>query len=938
MFRQMNALHQWLTRPRLLITTLVLLLGSGLLVGYQHAWARPTAQDAPGHISPFHPTFALLDSAGQPVLQSGQAVSTMRTCGACHDATFIAQHSFHADLGLADFSNPTPTGAQPWDASRGLFGKWDPLTYRVLSPATAERLDLSTAEWLMRNGWRVAGGGPATTARDGTALVDLPAQTGNPETSLLNEAGEVTAWNWQASGVMEMNCFLCHLANPDNTARRAAISSGQFGWANTATLISSGIVTKTATGYVWQVAAFEASGVLKQEFVQIQDPTNENCAQCHGVVHTETATPLVLNACDLNDPQTATTGQVIAPQRVAASGLNLADKATLTHAWDIHAERGLKCTDCHYALNNPLHAQDAADRRPAHLLYDPRRLEIGEYLERPDHNFARGESAQFTVAPELKGSMRRCESCHDAASSHSNWLPYTERHMAALACESCHIPKLNAPAIQSYDWTVLTAAGTAVTECRGVDGNDTVNDLVTGYQPVLMQRRNVDGATLLAPYNLISSWYWIYDDPNGSSYPVRLLDLKRAYFENEHYAPAILAAFDADQDGQLTTPELVIDTPAKQTVVSDRLVALGLQNPRITGQVQPYSINHDVVRGEWATSDCRACHHEASRLSQPMQLASHTPGGVLPTFVGGTNLAASGAITMTNGALFYQPQPAADGIYLFGRNRVAWVDWFGALAFVVALVGVGGHGTLRFLSSLRHSHHQPHLERVYMYQAYERFWHWLQTVTIIALLFTGLVIHRPDLFGIFAFRYMVTVHNVLAAILVINAGLSLFWHVVGGEIRQYIPRPYGFFDQAIVQTKYYLRGIFRDDPHPFKKTRDHHLNPLQQITYFGILNVLLPLQVVTGALMWGVQQWPRYAQALGGLPFLAPFHTLVAWLFATFIVGHVYLTTTGHEPLAGIRSMITGWDEVEVQGGATKPAAGEPPAEHSTGIAQPTKA
>ena len=102
---------------------------------------------------------------------------------------------------------------------------------------------------------------------------------------------------------------------------------------------------------------------------------------------------------------------------------------------------------------------------------------------------------------------------------------------------------------------------------------------------------------------------------------------------------------------------------------------------------------------------------------------------------------------------------------------------------------------------------------------------------------------------------MVTVHNVLAAILVINAGLSLFWHLAGGEIRQYIPRPYGFFDQAIVQTKYLpARASSRTTPHPFEKTRDRHLNPLQQITYFGILNVLLPLQIITGALMWGVQQ------------------------------------------------------------------------------------
>jgi thiosulfate reductase cytochrome b subunit len=198
-----------------------------------------------------------------------------------------------------------------------------------------------------------------------------------------------------------------------------------------------------------------------------------------------------------------------------------------------------------------------------------------------------------------------------------------------------------------------------------------------------------------------------------------------------------------------------------------------------------------------------------------------------------------------------------------------------------------------------------------MYESYERFWHWLQTFSIVFLLFTGLVIHRPDIFGAFSFRYMVTIHDVLAAILVINALLSLFWHVTTGEIHQYIPnflKPAGIIDDMVVQVKFYLGGIFKGEVHPFEKHPEKKLNPLQQITYFGLLNVLLPLQIITGALMWGVQQWPTM---FGGLPFLAPFHSLVAWLLGAFIVGHVYLTTTGATPLEAIRAMVTGWEEVE---------------------------
>ena len=171
-------------------------------------------------------------------------------------------------------------------------------------------------------------------------------------------------------------------------------------------------MTKTTDGWQWNAAACDAGGELLPENVRVQDPTNANCAQCHGIVHTATDTPLTFAGCDLENSQTATTGQVISPQKISESGANIAGKSDLARAWDVHAERQLACTDCHYAVNNPAHAQESDDTRPSHLIYDPRRLDIGDYLERPDHNFARGQSAQFTVAPELKDTMRRLSLIH----------------------------------------------------------------------------------------------------------------------------------------------------------------------------------------------------------------------------------------------------------------------------------------------------------------------------------------------------------------------------------------------------------------------------------------------------------------------------------------------------------------------------------------------
>ncbi|MEA2010509.1 MAG: cytochrome b/b6 domain-containing protein, partial [Actinomycetota bacterium] len=133
-----------------------------------------------------------------------------------------------------------------------------------------------------------------------------------------------------------------------------------------------------------------------------------------------------------------------------------------------------------------------------------------------------------------------------------------------------------------------------------------------------------------------------------------------------------------------------------------------------------------------------------------------------------------------------------------------------------------------------------------------------------------------------------------------------------GFIKEFIPSPQGFFSQAIAQVIYYTKGIFVGDPHPHEKEPGDKLNPLQQGTYLVILNVLLPLQILTGILIWGAQRWPDLTSNLGGLGFLLPVHTLIAWFFAAFVMLHIYLTTTGPTPLSAIKGMVTGWEDVEV--------------------------
>ena len=200
------------------------------------------------------------------------------------------------------------------------------------------------------------------------------------------------------------------------------------------------------------------------------------------------------------------------------------------------------------------------------------------------------------------------------------------------------------------------------------------------------------------------------------------------------------------------------------------------------------------------------------------------------------------------------------------------------------------------------------MKRVVVYSAFERLWHWLQALTILLLLVTGLEIHAPGSIRWLGFPRATTVHEGLAVFTIANAFLALFYHLATGAIRQFIPRQRDFFSLAIAQVAYYTRGIFSGAPHPVVH-ENSKLNVLQQVTYLVVLNLVLPAQVATGILMWKAQEWAVLVDGLGGLHAVATVHVLCAWCFAAFVVMHVYLTTTGRTPLAHVRAMLLGWEE-----------------------------
>lgn len=200
------------------------------------------------------------------------------------------------------------------------------------------------------------------------------------------------------------------------------------------------------------------------------------------------------------------------------------------------------------------------------------------------------------------------------------------------------------------------------------------------------------------------------------------------------------------------------------------------------------------------------------------------------------------------------------------------------------------------------------MRKVYVYKGFERFWHWTQATLIIFLALTGFEVHGT--FHILGFEHAARFHRVGSWMLIGLIIFAIFWHVVTGEWRQYIPTT----KNLMAQIRFYSIGMFKGEHHPTNKTEVTKLNPLQRLVYLGFKLVLVPITVISGIIYMFHKTINRNEIVVVSdfsLESVAFWHTLGAILLMVFLVLHVYMTTTGHTPTSNIRAMVTGYEDLE---------------------------
>ena len=581
-------------------------------------------------------------------------------------------------------------------------------------------------------------------------------------------------------------------------------------------------------------------------------------------------------------------GTVFAAGHLGQSALNYENKETLAYPYDVHAARGLNCSDCHFE-EKAGRRHLAVEPEQYHLKWDPRKLNHAAPIPENITNLGSAD----------------CAACHDVETSHPR-LPFRERHMAKVSCRACHIPQMDVPALRVVDHTVVDGNKGPLRHFTALgDAPDLMNRTlpVSLAQPLLAVSAEHTGKIL--PYNMIAEFVWV--DENDQRVDE---DLVAAVFRSDDGNPPsdMMEQFDADRDGRLDADELALNTQAKYDFVLNALSAAGVSAPGIRMNVSRFAISHGIKRGALALEDCDSCHSREGRMARPEVLATGIPwqfsqpddGAGFPP----------GTIVRQGDALVFNPGPALAGLHLFGATSRA-SSRLGLFLFVVTLAGIGGHGLVRHIvwRSKRFGEPRDSARRVMMYSPHKRFWHWMLAMGMIALILSGIRIRFETFLPSVAFETAVFIHNLTAFLLLLHVAVSVLFHFFSGDYRQFLPNLKRLPRDVMKQARYYAYGIFTGESNPFRKTPTQRMNPMQQLAYLGLLLGLLPLQVGTGLLIYFTGHHPELTNQIGGLVYVTPLHDLVSWLILSFLIVHLYLITTGARVTSHLKAMVTGLEE-----------------------------
>lgn len=201
-------------------------------------------------------------------------------------------------------------------------------------------------------------------------------------------------------------------------------------------------------------------------------------------------------------------------------------------------------------------------------------------------------------------------------------------------------------------------------------------------------------------------------------------------------------------------------------------------------------------------------------------------------------------------------------------------------------------------------------ERIYLLPLWIRIWHWTNALLIITLTITGISLHFADpKLPLVEFALAARIHDIAGIALVVLYALFVIANIVTGNWWQYVPKPPGVLERVKVQARWYMVGIFKGEPHPYRVSEEANFNAMQAIAYWIMMYVVMPVMLITGLIFLFPDLAPDRLFGFDGLLPVAILHYLTGAIIVMFMIAHIYLGTTGKTATSMFKTMITGWYE-----------------------------
>lgn len=200
--------------------------------------------------------------------------------------------------------------------------------------------------------------------------------------------------------------------------------------------------------------------------------------------------------------------------------------------------------------------------------------------------------------------------------------------------------------------------------------------------------------------------------------------------------------------------------------------------------------------------------------------------------------------------------------------------------------------------------------KLYLYPSIIRIWHFLNAVLIILLIISGLSMQYSDPMNPFMrFDLAVSLHNIAGIILVFSYLLFIIANTISKNGRHYRIQLHGLTKRLSIQFRYYVFGIFKGEAAPFPVTKKMKFNPMQQVTYFIMMYIFIPLIFLTGLPMLFSGALIRQLLSENAYFVTDILHITVGFFLSLFTIIHVYFCTLGAKPYSNFKSIVTGYHE-----------------------------